>query len=274
MVIMLLALTAFFSWILYTWANASSAYKQAQIRARLSVGWRKAQKRARQSLQYPELKRLLKQAGIPIGPTGFLAFRLSLVLLVGLFFWPNWFYGTVGILVIWVLTEPRKPFPMAFLLVWLRRFYSQQLSSDVFLLYELIKQYLEVFHTQPRNLYDILTRVSPLVPRLTRPLNLCLSRWNQGPQIALDMFAEDIGNTPAKELAETLAEIAASNPAVALDVLLQKQTDFRNERIRIFQRRLYLRGLIGTTIAMIGIISILLDFQTINQIYTQYLMKF
>lgn len=112
-------------------------------------------------------------------------------------------------------------------------------NSEIFMLYDLIINEVEMMESSRINTYNLLRNLKPYFEFINGSLTKLLSRWtdDEGPNEALEGFAEDIGSKEAKSLISVLKTLDENDKDTALSSLRGMNNMFVRSQIENYRRR-------------------------------------
>lgn len=234
-----------------------STLKQAEL----------ARKKTTRLLYDERVERAFKNAGYPlkINSIRWNAIRLLivsayllLVLLVALLKEPFYWRFIWLAIPLYFLLDAREHFPLNWLL---ENFQAEQIrkkNRECFLFYSMIQNELMSSDT-PLNMYAILNRLMPYFDLIRPAIAKAMLKWKEGPDVALDAFAQEVGTEEAQDLADILKGIDFYNPKEAVEVLKSRYETFLTIRHEHYRRKIRKQGTAGFSINLLPALMILLD---------------
>ncbi|WP_368659602.1 hypothetical protein AB3Z07_27905 (plasmid) [Metabacillus halosaccharovorans] len=192
----------------------------------------------------------LMKAGYPLGLNGLtyniIFFSIIFLLLVNYVIVPFIFKGdlrTWAILAIAVFFIAFNPnFKTLFYYVMKRviEYRQAKKNTEIFMLYDLIITELEMMNVSRINTYNILRDLRSYFTVIDTPLTKVLTAWgnDQGPKVALEEFAKEIGTREASALIPVIKTLDDVDRETALDSLKGMRTMFVNSQIENYRRRM------------------------------------
>ncbi|MCM3443574.1 MULTISPECIES: hypothetical protein [Metabacillus] len=217
--------------------------------------------RIRQSVQQGRVKMIesaskskteewLKQADYPLGLNGLtyniIFFSLIVLLLANYFFIPFFItgklslWGLLGVLGFFIAFNPNFKTLFHYVIRRVIDYRQAKKSAEVFMLYDLIINELEMMNVSRINTYNILKDLRPYFSIIDTSLTRLLTSWssNQGPHEALSQFAKEIGTKEAQALITVIKTLDDVDRKAALKSLKGMRTMFVNSQIENYRRRM------------------------------------
>lgn len=227
---------------------------------------------------------LFKGAGYPFRLTGksYSILRIIMVVVLILYFVfdniindiPFAMDNVILIGSLYLLTAPKGYLPVSYILSKLKSLYTLEKNRECFLLYSMLLNEFNRDNDTTFQLYAILQKMAVYFNKIKPAMLKMLSQWKRNPELALDHFAEEVGTVEAKDLAQILKTVDASDSAKAKDVIKSRYQQFQTSRHESHRRMLKNRDLIGYTIVLIPMLAILFNMVNVYSLMIQDLMKF
>lgn len=256
--------------------NIMQTKDQIQFRSRFSFRIREVRYTVTNKLNDDELAKILSETHLPIRPMVYQYLRFILTMLLLLCSIPLIHYSPMFLLlplVTWLLLGYTKPLPMYWIFTFLKRLGIARRNKELFLLYGLVIQYLEVHPDSSVSVYDILRQSAPNLTVIQPALVRCITLWPRDPEAALTRFASEIATEQAKEFAEILRQIESSIVSTGLDTLNQRYDNFKEAQVAAYNVRLNIRSLFVFGLGLISLAVIGFNDVAIMMNYAQNLMK-
>lgn len=234
--------------LVYLGLSTKSERKQTRLRVREK--FKESQSKVVDTASKSGAELSLQQAGYPFGVNGvrYYIFFISLIaflainyLLVPLISGATLSIWTVLILVtVYVLLLPDFPFSLFQYVINRVIDYNQaKKNSEVFMLYDLIINEVEMMENTRINTYSLIRNLKPYFDVINGSLTRLLSKWtdDEGPEKALDYFAEDLGSKEAKSLVSVLKRLDENDRETALTSLRGMNNMFVRSQIENYRRR-------------------------------------
>ncbi|WP_029421789.1 hypothetical protein [Alicyclobacillus macrosporangiidus] len=252
-------------------------YGRFQMQARIAAGWYTTRMRVRNRLDDDVLNGLLRKSGLNIRAPHYHYVRLGVTAVFAVVAIAGLAEGralpVVFPVLMWLILEYRRPFPMYYGFLWMQKQASSQRDRALYLLYRLLLQEIVAFRDHPIAVNEMLKRQLHRVPVLRPFLKRCLDEWLEDPMAALQHFGEDVGTKQAKTFSQMLMEIEQAGIGVALDVFQNNHESFRTERLAAFRTQLNTRALVGTALTLVGLGAATYDTMVVIQLYTGDLLR-
>lgn len=194
----------------------------------------------------------LKKAQYPLGLNGFryhlLMVGFLLFLTVYYVIFPTLINGldrtimiaAVLILILGVFALPNIPFSL-FVYVMKRvvDYHKAKKHAEVFMLYDLLINEIEMMTINRINTYSILRNIKPYFVVLDKPLTMLLTSWgnNEGPKIALDKFSQELSSKEAEALIGVMKNLDDVDQETALNHLRGMHSMFVKTQIENYRRK-------------------------------------
>jgi len=231
-----------------------------------------------------QAENLLKEAGYPLRITGrtYSLLRIIMVILLLLYFAfdtlingvPFNMGNIVFALSLYLLTAPKSYMPISYILSKVKSLYTIEKNRECFLLYSMLLNEFNRDDDTTFQLYAILQKMAVYFNKIKPAMLKMLSQWKRNPEAALDLFAKEVGTAEAKDLAQILKSIDASNAVKARDVIKSRYQQFQTSRHETHRRMLKNRDLLGYTLVFIPMIAILFNMLNVYSQMIQDLLKF
>lgn len=192
----------------------------------------------------------LKQADYPLGLTGLACnivfFLITLLLIANYIIIPFLFSGDmslwsiIGIALFFIAFNPNFKTLFFYVMKRIIEYRHAKKNAEVFMLYDLIINELEMMQVSRINTYNILRDLRPYFTVIDTSLARVLTTWsnNQGPKVALDQFAKDMGTKEAHALIPVIKTLDDVDRLTALDSLKGMRSMFINSQIENYRRRM------------------------------------
>ncbi|MDC3424305.1 hypothetical protein NC797_07255 [Aquibacillus sp. 3ASR75-11] len=277
----IMALTS--SLLIYT--GLASQTERMQTRLRIKQSLQKNREKLAQSASRSGTEEWMKKANYPLGLNAFkyqlIFYAFILFLLINYLVLPALYGGEIktwtliGIIIAFVLLLPSNPYSL-FVYVMKRviDYKEAKKNAEVFMLYDLLINELESMTNSRINTYNILRNIKPFFDVISGSFAILLTSWSsdEGPEVALDKFAKDIGTQEAKSLVSVMKNLDEVNIETALKSLKGMNDMFVRSQIENYRRR----RKVTTDLASIPIKTthflIILDFLVVIIVMVSYLM--
>jgi len=175
---------------------------------------------------------------------------------------------------LYLLTAPKSYMPISYILSKVKSLYTIEKNRECFLLYSMLLNEFNRDDDTTFQLYAILQKMAVYFNKIKPAMLKMLSQWKRNPEAALDLFAKEVGTAEAKDLAQILKSIDASNAVKARDVIKSRYQQFQTSRHETHRRMLKNRDLLGYTLVFIPMIAILFNMLNVYSQMIQDLLKF
>ncbi|MDO6657426.1 hypothetical protein [Anaerobacillus sp. 1_MG-2023] len=231
------------------YSGMSSQTERIQTRLRIKQSMRSNREKVIQSVNQSSLEERLKIADYPLG---FNAFRYYILfglilsfLIVNYIIVPiilNGKYELFGALMvtgIFVILQPWRPLLIGFILKRLAEYKQTKRNAEVFMLYDLLINELDMMEHSRINAYSILRNIQPYFEMISTPFNKLLTGWStdEGPSRALETFAKELGTKEARTLVSVLKTLDEVERETALQSLRGMNNMFARNQIENYRRR-------------------------------------
>ncbi len=192
----------------------------------------------------------LRKAGYPLGLNAFkyYLFLLGLVILLLLNYVavPLSMNSTVNL---WILIAivigivlALPFFPYSLFVYAMKRIvdYRQaKKNAEIFMLYDLLIKEIDMMNNSRINTYNVFRNIKPYFDVISDNLIKMLSVWSndEGPDVALERFAEEMGTKEAKSLVSVIKTLDEVDRETALDSLKGMNDMFVRSQIENYRRR-------------------------------------
>ncbi|WP_190325478.1 hypothetical protein [Bacillus swezeyi] len=192
---------------------------------------------------------LLKDAGYPLGITAskyFLIFASFYFFLFSYYviypFLSTGSYNvwiTLGIAITFILFLPNMPYSLfSYVINRMIDYKASKKSSELFMLYDLIINELEMMNNHRVNSYNLIKNLLPYFTVIRKDIEVLLSDWvSLNPNEAFDHFAQSMGSKNAKALIAVLKTLDHVERETALTSLKGLHNIFARSQIESYRRR-------------------------------------
>ncbi|WP_066412853.1 hypothetical protein [Sutcliffiella cohnii] len=235
-------------YLVYTGLSTQTERKQNRLRFREK--WRNGQAKVIASAEKTGAESLLKEAGYPLGLNGvkyyifFITFISFLVIYYIVFPLLSGnsvsIWTTIIIIGIYVFFLPDFPFSLfRYIIKRIVEYNQSKKNSEIFMLYDLIINEIEMMENTRINSYNLLRNLKSYFNVINGSITRLLSQWtdDEGPEKALDNFAEDLGTKEAKSLISVLKKLDENDRETALTSLKGMNNMFVRSQIENYRRR-------------------------------------
>ncbi len=232
------------------YSGLTSKVERAQTRLRVKSSLQENKKKIVEKAEGTGAESLLKKAGYPIGLNGvkYYAIFIGLTVFLAVYYLvfpslngePISIWKTVVLIGVYLLLLPSFPYSLfKFIVTRVIDYKQAKKNSEIFMLYDLLINEIEMMKNTRINTYNLLRNMRPLLDVLNSPMSRLLSTWSndEGPGVALDRFAEDIGTKEAKSLVSVLRTLDENSRDTALEALRGMNNMFARSQIENYRRR-------------------------------------
>lgn len=225
-------------------------YEKIQSRLRFKRKLTKGTQQLVTVLNESSVNDWLKKAGNPLGLNGFIYSVTLAVLVICLTIYyvvfpfilsgEISFYTIAGILTLVIMMLPLMPFSLfTFAMQRLIDYKNSKKNAEVYMLYDLLISELEMMNNTRISTYSVIRNLQPYFTVIYPALSHLLSQWttNEGPNVALDNFAIEIGTEEAKSLVTVLKNMDQVDRNTALDSLKGMNQMFVKSAIESYRTR-------------------------------------
>ncbi|MFE8703932.1 hypothetical protein ACFYKX_25500 [Cytobacillus sp. FJAT-54145] len=232
------------------YSGLSSRIEKQHIRLRLKGALQEKNLQYRDKVAKGNVEILFKEAGNPLGINGIRweIFKWALMILVSsnYIFIPYLMKGDFSsfyILIIlggMILLSPTFPYSLTrFILNRVIEYRKAKRNSELFSLYDMLISELQMMNSTRVNAYSLLRTLKPYFKELDGPLTRLLANWtkDEGPEIALELFADEIGTGEAKSLSNVLKKFDENTKDTILKSLKGMEEMFITSQIENYRRK-------------------------------------
>lgn len=231
----------------------SSSVERMQTRIRFRNNLTKSKKKIVEGSQNSKAEDWFKKAKYPLGLNG-LRYYLILggfivFLLIYYVFLPiavngkadkGTMFAGVFIILFAFFMSPSNPFSL-FLYVIKRviQFHQAKKHAEIFMLYDLLINEIEMMTVSRINTYNILRNIKPYFVVLDKPLTMLLSAWSsdEGPSVGLEKFSKDLDSKEADALIGVIKNLDDLDRGVALHHLRGMHNMFVKSQIENYRKK-------------------------------------
>lgn len=233
--------------LIYMGLTSQTERIQNRLRIRQSV--QQGRVRLIESASKSKTEDWLKQADYPLGLNGLtyniIFFSLIALLIVNYLIVPFFITGELslwalmGVLGFFIAFNPNFKTLFYYVMKRVIDYRQAKKSAEVFMLYDLIINDLEMMNVSRINTYNMLKDLRPSFSVIDSSLTRLLTAWSndQGPQEALHRFAKEIGTKEAEALIPIIKSLDDVDRHTALESLKGMRTMFVNSQIENYRRR-------------------------------------
>lgn len=234
--------------LVYTGLSNPTERVQTRLRMRSTIAKGKSSIQASASKSVAE--DWLKKAGNPLGITSF-SYHAVFISLVGLLlinyvlfpFIVDGDFNLIGFGVIvmgFIFLLPAMPFSLfTFIMKRLVEYRQAKKNAEVFMLYDLLINELEMMKMSRINSYNLIKELLPYFSTIQLLLAKTLSEWSSsvGPEVALDNLAEGLNTKESKSLVSVLKSLDKVDRETAIKSLKGMQSMFSRAQIENNRRK-------------------------------------
>lgn len=239
--------------LVYT--GLSSKVERRQTRIRIKTQMVKSRNKVIENTKNSKAEEWLEKAKYPLGLNGIryylMLWGVVLFLLTNYVFIPFIINGpgneiSIALMVIVLVTIfllPNNPYSL-FVLVNKRviDYYNTKKHAEIFMLYDLLINEIEMMKITRINTYNILRNIKPYFVVLEKPMTKLLSTWSndEGPIVALDKFEKELDSNEAKALISVMKNLDEIDRETALSHLRGMHSMFIRTQIENYRRKMKL----------------------------------
>ncbi|QCJ45462.1 hypothetical protein FAY30_26340 (plasmid) [Bacillus sp. S3] len=148
--------------------------------------------------------------------------------------------AAVMIIFIALLAAPSNPFSLfVYLMKRVISFHQAKKHAEIFMLYDLLINEIEMMTISRINTYNILRNIKPYFDMLDKPLTLLLTSWSsdEGPNVALDKFSKELDSKEADALIGVIKNLDNLDRKTALGNLRGMHNMFVKSQIENYRRK-------------------------------------
>jgi hypothetical protein len=232
------------------YSGLATRMEKQQIIFRFKVAMLEEKKKFIEKASTSKNENIFKEAGYPLGINGvrweiikwsFLVFTIGNYIVFPLMVRGDYsLVSAVLIVVGFVLIMPTFPFSIIrFILNRLIEYKVAKRNSELFSLYDMLISEIQMMQNTRINSYSIIRTLKPYFKELDAPLTRLLTSWTSqdGPEKALDVFAQEININEAKSLANVLKKFDENKRETILQSLKGMEDSFVTSQIENYRRR-------------------------------------
>lgn len=227
----------------------------------------------REKLHNPEYELFLRRNGLPAWLTSSLLNLIRMGSIIVLIFIVLLGFGiqrnflTPMELIMWgslpIILTPRKPFPFYHLTKILQQKYSNDVSNEIYQLYNEIKSNFQINNSNS-NTYFTVQRALPYYSKIRPTLEKMLPHLEKKElQQAWDLFESDLDTREASMLGIVMKEVESTGKEQALMLLEQKKNEFSNQLYNRYTDYLRRRRFIIYILVVTGALSVFFNEVTV-----------
>lgn len=237
--------------LVYT--GLSSKAERIQTRIRLRNSMAKNREKVIEGSKNSKAEEWLKKAHYPLGLNGFKYYLISggfiTFLLLYYIILPILVNGGadkltmiafVIIVLVGFLAAPSNPFSL--FVYFMKRvidFNDAKKHAEVFMLYDLLINEIEMMSINRLNTYNIIRNIKPYFLVLDKPLTILLTSWgnDEGPKAALDKFGAELNSKESQALIGVIKNLDDLDRKTALGHLRGMHNMFIKSQIENYRRK-------------------------------------
>lgn len=138
------------------------------------------------------------------------------------------------------LATPSNPFSLfVYFMKRVIEFHNAKKHAEVFMLYDLLINEIEMMNVTRINTYSIIRNLKPYFLVLDKPLSILLTSWSndEGPKAALDKFALELNSKEAESLIGVIKNLDDMDRKTALGHLRGMHSIFVKSQIENYRRK-------------------------------------
>ena len=171
---------------------------------------------------------------------------------------------SVGELVMWgivpFLLTPKKPFPLFYIFKLFRKQHQNNVSNEVYQLYNEIKSHFEIRSNGLANTYHIISQAIPYYQTIRTTLEKMLPYLEKKDlDTAWELFGNELQTNEAKMLGVVMKEVEATGTEQALSLLEQKRQEFSNNIYNRYTEQLAGKKNIIHFLVVVGIMMVFVN---------------
>lgn len=146
----------------------------------------------------------------------------------------------VIIVILGFLTAPSFPFSLFnYIMKRVIDFHQAKKHAEVFMLYDLLINEIEMMTVSRINTYNILRNIKPYFVVLEKSMTMLLTSWSndEGPKVALDKFSEELSSKEAEAMIGVIKNLDDMDQATALEHLRGMHSMFVRSQIENYRRK-------------------------------------
>ncbi|KYD21379.1 hypothetical protein [Caldibacillus debilis] len=226
--------------------------ERVQQRLRIRQNWNQNKKKLIEWASKGKAEEWMERAQYPLGLNGF---RYNVLYWGILIFLTNYYVflpmivgstsrksliAILAIVLIGYLTSPHfRPNLFTFIMKRVVEYHQAKKNAEVFMLYDLLSNEIEMMSSNRINTYNVLRNIKPFFTILEKPFTKLLSSWgsDEGPAVALQRFSEDLGSKEAHALVSVIKNLDSIDRQTALEQLRGMNNMFTRSQIENYRRR-------------------------------------
>lgn len=238
---------------LLVYTGLSSKHERVQNRIRLQQNIIKSRKLLVQKAGRSKAETWLKEAQYPLGLTGLKYYLIIGILISFLISYyivlPVFIDGGIDnstllalllIITVVVVFSPNVPFSLfSYLMKKVIEFHKAKKQAEIFMLYDLLINEIEMMNVHRINTYNILRNIKPYFDVLDKDLTRLLSSWSsdEGPKAALTKFENELDSKESQALVGVIKNLDDLDQQTALNHLRGMHSMFVKSQIENYRRK-------------------------------------
>ncbi|MFT9495737.1 MULTISPECIES: hypothetical protein [Bacillota] len=235
------------------YSGLTSKAERLQNRIRLRSNFNQSKAKVVQGSRQTKAEEWLKKAQYPLGLNG-----LKYYLMIGGFLTFLMFYyvliplivnggadkltmvAAVIIILLALFSAPSNPFSLfVYIMKRVIDYHHAKKHAEVFMLYDLLINEIEMMTVSRINTYNILRNIKPYFVVLDKPLTILLSSWSsdEGPKAALEKFSQELHSKEADALIGVIKNLDDLDRKTALGHLRGMHNMFVRSQIENYRRK-------------------------------------
>lgn len=237
--------------LVYTGLSSKAERIQTRIRLRNNIS--KSREKVIDGSKNSKAEEWLRKAQYPLGLNGFKYYLITggfiAFLTIYYVILPIMVNGGAGkltmvafvvIVLLAFLAAPSNPFSL--FVYFMKRvidFHDAKKHAEVFMLYDLLINEIEMMSVSRINTYNIIRNIKPYFIVLDKPLTILLTSWSndEGPKAALDKFGAELNSKEAQALIGVIKNLDDLDRKTALGHLRGMHSMFVKSQIENYRRK-------------------------------------
>lgn len=231
----------------------TSKAERIQTRIRIRQNLEKNREKVVDGSKHSKAEEWLKLAQYPLGLNGIKYYLISggFILFLTIYYvvLPSIIKGGVEkstmvaafiIILVALLAAPSNPFSLfVYFMKRVIEYHNAKKHSEVFMLYDLLINEIEMMTVNRINTYNILRNIKPYFTVLDKPLTILLTSWSndEGPKAALEKFANELNSKESQALIGVIKNLDDLDRKTALGHLRGMHNMFVKSQIENYRRK-------------------------------------
>lgn len=237
--------------LVYT--GLSSKVERTQTRIRLKASLTKNKEKIVKGSKETAAEEWLRKAHYPLGLNGLKYYIItgSFLLFLAIYYviLPSIVNGGGGkqtmvaliiIVILGFFMAPSFPFSLfSYIIKRVIEFNNAKKHAEVFMLYDLLINEIEMMTVSRINTYNILRNIKPYFVVLDKAMTMLLASWSndEGPKIALERFSEELNSKEAEAMIGVIKNLDDMDRMTALEHLRGMHSMFVRSQIENYRRK-------------------------------------